>query len=351
MKQKSRSILCLSLAVLLIAALLCGCGAKSANRDSAAVNGGAMTASSSMNFAPSAPTEAESYYYASDDAYYDMAASDYDYYEKADGGSAMLSGSGSGSGEPAKAETFDKIIYSGNARVETVDFDNVLERIYGMVDAYGGFLEGSYITGKDYYSSYYDRPNYRNASFTIRVPREAFRSFTGSLEELGNLTYTSYEAQNISTSYYDTQSRLKTYRTEEERLLEMLNKADTVEDMLNIEDRLAMVRYNIESLTTTLTNWDSKINYSTLYLEVQEVKELTKETPITRTFGEELVQSVKDSLEWLGQAIKDGTIFIVSAIPLLVIPAIVVVIVILAVRSRKRKKKEKISENDVEVDR
>lgn len=347
MKQKTRSILCLSLSVLLVAALLCGCGAKSESRDSAAVSGGSMTASSNAGYAPAAPTEAESYYYALDDAYYDMAASDYEYYEKADSG-AMLSGSG---GEPAKAETFDKIIYSGNARVETVDFDNVLERIYGMVDGYGGFLESSYITGKDYYSSYYDRASYRNASFTIRVPREAFRSFTGSLEELGNLTYSSYEAQNISTSYYDTQSRLSTYRTEEERLLEMLNKAENVEDMLNIEDRLAMVRYNIESLTTTLTNWDSKINYSTLYLEVQEVKELTKETPITRTFGEDLVQSVKDSLEWLGQAIKDGTIFIVSAIPLLIIPAIVIVVVILIIRSRKRKEKEKITENDVEVDR
>ena len=346
MKQKTRSILCLSLAVLLIAALLCGCGAKSESRDSVA-NGGSMTASSAMNFAPSAPTEAESYYYASDDAYYDMAAGDYDYYEKTDGG-AMLSG---GSGEQPKAETYDKIIYSGNARVETVDFDNVLERIYGMVDGYGGFLESSYITGKDYYSSYYDRASYRNASFTIRVPREAFRSFTGSLEELGNLTYSSYEAQNISTSYYDTQSRLSTYRTEEERLLEMLNKAENVEDMLNIEDRLAMVRYNIESLTTTLTNWDSKINYSTLYLEVQEVKELTKETPITRTFGEDLVQGVKDSLEWLGEAIKNSIIFIASAIPVLIIPAVIVVVVILCIRARKRKKMEKVSENDVEVDR
>lgn len=348
MKQKFRSVLCLSLTVLLIAALLCGCGSKSAGRDSAAMNGGAV-ASSTAGYAPAAPSEAESYYYASDDAYYDMAASDYDYYEKTDSGNAMLSGSGNG--ETAKADTYDKIIYSGNARVETVDFDNVLERIYGMVDGYGGFLESSYITGKDYYSSYYDRASYRNASFTIRVPREAFRSFTGSLEELGNLTYTSYEAQNISTSYYDTQSRLSTYRTEEERLLDMLNKAENVEDMLNIEDRLAMVRYNIESLTTTLTNWDSKINYSTLYLEVQEVKELTKETPITRTFGEDIVQGVKDSLEWLGEAIKNSIIFVASAIPVLIIPAVIVVVVILCIRARKRKKMEKVSENDVEVDR
>ena len=84
---------------------------------------------------------------------------------------------------------------------------------------------------------------------------------------------------------------------------------------------------------------------------MQEVKELTKETPITRTFGEDLVQGVKDSIEWLGEAIKNSIIFIASAIPVLIIPAIIVVVVILCIRARKRKKMEKVSENDVEVDR
>ena len=349
MKTKLRSILSLSLGTLLILSLLCGCGSKAASTEassSVAVN------NSSYGYTGSAEPD----YFYTDDAYYDEAyyekpSENYDYYAKEEGG-AMLSGGGAGE---QKAESFDKIIYSGNARVETVEFDSVLERVYAMVDSYGGFLEKSYVSGRDYYSSYYDRGGYRNASFTIRVPREAFQSFTGALEDLGSLTYSSYEAQNISTSYYDTQSREKTYRTEESRLLEMLDKADTVEDMLNIEDRLAMVRYNIESLTTTLNNWDSKISYSTVYLDVQEVRELTKETPITRTFGEELVQSVKESVEWLWQALQDGTIFVISAIPLLIIPAIIVVVIVLVIRSRKRKKAAKKAaaqqESGTEVDR
>lgn len=348
MKTKLRNALCILFSVLLVAALFCGCGAKSASADTAIRATGSMTAmnsSAKTDYAMEMPAMEADYaydsgYYAEPEAYYD----DYSYASQT--GGAMLSG---GKNAAAPAETFDKIIYSGNARIESVEFDAVLEDIYALIDSVGGFLESSYVTGKDYYTSYYGGTAYRNASFTVRIPRDAFRSFTGALESLGNLTYTSYQAQNITSSYFDTESRLETYRTEEKRLLEMLNKAENVEDMLNIEDRLASVRYNIESLTSTLTNWDSKINYSTLYLEVQEVKELTKETPITRTFGEDLVQGVKDSCAWLVRALKDSAIFLVSAIPVLIIPAIVAVVVILAIRSAKRKKRAKISETKAEI--
>ena len=133
----------------------------------------------------------------------------------------------------------------------------------------------------------------------------------------------------------------------------MLNKAEYVEDMLNIEDRLSNVRYQIESLVTALTNWDSKVNYSTLSLDVQEVKELTIEKPIARTFGEDLRDGIQTSFEWLGQAGKDVLLFVASALPLLVIPAVLIVIIALVIRHNRRKKRKNPAlqqTNDVKVD-
>ena len=173
------------------------------------------------------------------------------------------------------------------------------------------------------------------------------------LDALGSVTYSSINAENISTAYRDTESRLNAYRVEESRLLEMLKQAEYVEDMLNIEDRLSNVRYQIESLTTTLTNWDSKVNYSALSLSIQEVKELTVEKPIARTFGEDLREGIQSSLDWLAQAGKDIVLFIVSALPLLVIPAVLVVVIVLLIRSSQRKKRKKAAlhqTNDVKVD-
>ena len=337
-KKRTFSWIALCLSILLLAGLTAGCGGRSNSSETA--SGGSMAKAA-------APVEAPAAFDISDEAYWDGG----EYYGGAaqaapapDYGEAILPGE-SGT---APAETFDKIIYSGSANVETIRFDETLEQVYALIAEYGGFLESSYVSGKDYYSTYYSRPSYRSASFTIRVPREKFQSFTGALEALGNLTNSSVQAQNITSSYFDTQSRLNTYRTEEERLLDMLKKAETVEDMLNIEDRLASVRYNIESLTTTLTNWDSKVNYSTVDLYISEVKELTPETPITRTFGEELSQRFRDSWEGLVRGVKNFVLFLLGASPILIPVLAVIVVIILIIRSKIRKKREKKA---VEVDR
>ena len=330
MNKKTRNLLSLVLALLMLSFLLAGCGG---GMKSASVETGGSAASGYGKAA--APVMADAA--AGGGAYFDG-----DYAYTAEDAEAVMTGGGSAA---ARAETFDKIIYSGSATVETIRFEETIDKVYALIEEYGGFVESSYVTGKDYSTTYYNRPSYRTASFTIRVPREGFQSFTGALETLGNLTRSSVQAKNITSSYYDTQSRLNTYRTEEERLLDMLSKADTVEDMLNIEDRLANVRYSIESLTTTLTNWDSKINYSTLELSINEVKELTQETPITRTFGQDIAERFRSSCQWLLGAMKTGFLFFISVLPVLLPPAVIAVIVLLIIRAKRRNKRGK---NDVE---
>lgn len=344
--MKKRGIITVLSAVLLLA-FLAGCGSVAAGTRSKTAEVPAMKnaytdAAAGKAYAP----QSEAVSYAENGAWFSEPAEES--FSEYNGGITDTP-----SGENSRADTYDKIIYSGSANVETVRFDETVDQIYEMIDRYQGFLESAYVTGRDYNSQYYDKHNYRNAEFVIRVPRESFTAMRGDLDQLGSVTYSSVEAQNITSAYRDTESRLKAYRVEESRLLDMLDKAEYVEDMLNIEDRLSNVRYQIESLTTTLTNWDSKVNYSTMRLTVQEVKELTVEKPIARTFGDDIREGVQSSLDWLGQAGKDIVIFIVSALPLLVIPAVLAVIIVLVVRAHNRKKRKIAAlhqTNDVKVD-
>ena len=337
MNKTARKTLALALALFALIVLLAGCGGGS---KSGAIAPPFESGAAMKNGMAAAPSMADAA--AGGSAYYE-AYDDYSLeYSSEENHESLVTGNSGANGETtARADAFDKIIYTGSANVETIRFEETIEKVYALIDEYGGFVENSYVTGKDYSTTYYNRPSYRNASFTIRVPRDSFQSFTGALETLGNLTRSSVQAQNITSSYFDTQSRLSTYRTEEERLLDMLSKADTVEDMLNIEDRLASVRYNIESLTTKLTNWDSAINYSTLELNISEVKELTQETPITRTFGQDIVERFRSSCQWLLQAMKSGVLFFISALPVLLIPIIIVVVILLIIRAKRRNKKRK----------
>jgi len=225
----------------------------------------------------------------------------------------------------------EKIIYSGNAEIETQDFDACCESIRRLIDECGGFLESSSVHGEDHYLN-----GCRYAEYVIRLPREDFERVTEELSSLGNVLYCNVNAQNISAQYRDTESRLSTYRTEEERLLAMLAKCETVEDMLNIEDRLADVRYNIESLTTTLRGWDGLVSYSTLTLSVSEVKEYTPEPE--EGYWQNIGRRFVNTLKGVGEAVAEAFAFVIAALPVIVILGGIAVGVVAIVRRGKKRR-------------
>ena len=236
----------------------------------------------------------------------------------------------------------EKIIYSCYAEIETLTFEESCREITKLIARYGGFLEQSTVSGHNY--NYEGR---RNAEYVIRIPRESFEEVTGSLSNIGNVPYCSVSAENITSQYRDTESRLATYQVEEERLLSMLEKAETVADMLEIESRLSEVRYNIESLTTTILGWDSLVNYSTLTIYLQEVIEYTAEPELTywQRIGKGFMRTLRD----VGEFFKDlFRVFIVS-LPVLVLLAVGAVIVIAAVRGfKKRRAAKRPRKHDIE---
>lgn len=318
-----KKITALLLALLTLLSL-CACGAKSASP------------------ADLAPMAEEAYFeesgltYAEDSAA-GFAVNGYSYDEPAEAPAPEAQPSNS-SGETASFDD-EKIIYSGSAFIETRDFDATCEGIRQMIAYWGGFLESSSVRGSNYYTD-----GHRSADYTIRIPRSAFSYVTENLSALGNVTSCTVSAENIGGQYHDTESRLSTYRVEEERLLAMLAKCETVEDMLNIEDRLADVRYNIESLTTTLNSWDSLVNYSTLTLSVTEVREYTPEPEpgYWRSIGLRFVNTLKG----VGNFFAELLAFIIAALPVLVLLGLVALAVVYIVKACKKRRAKKKGEKE-----
>ena len=97
----------------------------------------------------------------------------------------------------------------------------------------------------------------------------------------------------------------------------MMEKAETVSDVIAIEEKLTELRYQIESLQSALKNWDRQVSYSTIELEVMEVSEYTPEPQ--QSYGQELWQALTGALRNLGQFFKDLLVFLVSAIPTILV--------------------------------
>ena len=140
-----------------------------------------------------------------------------------------------------------------------------------MVQECGGYFQNASVEG----GSLRNQSASRWGNYTIRLPQEQFDIFLGRTGELGYVTSQSESSENVSQQYYDTQARLKAQRTKQERLLSLLEKADSMETIVALEDALSEVEYEIESLSTSLNEYDSLISYSTIELTLDEVKTIT----------------------------------------------------------------------------
>lgn len=289
----------------------------------------ALCACGSADTASSAP--AASYDMAYTEAAYPAEAEEY-------GGFAVTGGTQLESGSGAAPEgSPEKLIYSASATVETTEFDGTIEKLSALVEQYGGFVESSSVNGSNYYTQSRGYSSTRYASYVIRVPSEKFSALMGSLSTLGNVPYSHTYTENITAQYYDTDARLTAYQTQEARLLEMMEAAKTVEDLIAIEEKLTELRYQIESLQSTLKNWDRQVAYSTLDLEVQEVVEYTPESRMS--YGQELALALCSGLKRTGEFFKDLLLAIVGALPALVILAVVLAILIPVWKKRRKARK------------
>ena len=238
----------------------------------------------------------------------------------------------------------EKIIYTAYAYIEAVDFDVSIARIDELLVQNGAFVENSTVGGRNYAQSYYGYQTYRSATFTIRIPKDRFDAVTKNLSIFGNVISLSTNADNITAQFMDTESRLKSYKIQEERLLAMLEKSETVADMISIEARLAEVRYSIESLTSTLRNWQNQVDYSTLTLTINEVEKFTEIVPIQRTYWQQVGDGLQSKTKAVGEFFKNFAKWIIVNLPVFIVLAVIIVIIVLIVRRNIRKGKLKRSQ-------
>lgn len=266
-------------------------------------------------------------------------------YPSTEGADLGVSSNPSDSKEAETQTNSDKIIYNGSADIETLDFEQTLADIERLVSKAGAYIESSSIHDNDFYTTQHGGTTYRSAYYELRIPVEKFDGVMNGLSSLGNVPYSSVDAENITDQYTDTEARLNSYEAEEARLLELLSKAATVEEILQIESHLSDLRYKIENLTSQIKNWDSRINYSSLTLNVSEVSLYTQDTPATMSYGKQLSTALISSAKSVWRFLKNLLKFIVAALPVLLVIAVIAVPVFFIVRRVIRKKKsEKTAE-------
>ena len=222
-----------------------------------------------------------------------------------------------------------KLIRTVDIEAETSDLDAILADLDAQLAALGGYVQNKSVqNGRG--------SSYRYATLTLRIPADKLDSFVGHVENATNILSSNEEAEDVTLKYSATESRIKTLETEETRLLELLAQAQNLNDLLILESKLADVREELEVVKSQLKLYDSLIDYGTVHLTITEVKEYTvvEENP---TAWERISSGFVKSLQGVWKILTELFIFLIVALPYLVIPAGILILV-LVLRRRKQKK-------------
>lgn len=144
--------------------------------------------------------------------------------------------------ETAPTAVSDKMAHFYEYSKQTTDFSADVAKLEKLIADSGSYIETS---NRSKWSG-----ELQSAYYKIRIPDKGNDSqkTLDELREIGETTDERVWTENYSAAYTDNESRIKALETEESALLELLGKSDKLEDMLKIQERLATIRSERETL-------------------------------------------------------------------------------------------------------
>jgi len=126
----------------------------------------------------------------------------------------------------------------------------------------------------------------KGLSAVLRIPDGNLTSSLTELRKLGQPKEESQNSADVTGQYVDLVARLSNARSTEQRLLTLLrDRTGNLKDVVAAEGEIARVRESIERMEAERKNFDNKVQYATIQVELSEEyhAQLQQTLPNSRT--------------------------------------------------------------------
>lgn len=236
-----------------------------------------------------------------------------------------------------------KIIKNGNVSLKVTDVQNRINEITALAEQGGGYVESSYVDNivQPNMDAAEDSKIQREtttmiANMTIKVPAEKFASSFQTIIGMGKLVNQNINSNDVTIQYRDIEARVANLKVQEKHLQEIMTKATTVEDTLKVEVELNRVRTEIDIMTGNLKNWDQLVEYSTIYINMTEVKEAELEKVDVPGVWQNAKQGFINTINNIQKGLEKLFVFLVSAIPYILILGVGTLLAVLWIKKRNK---------------
>jgi hypothetical protein len=205
-----------------------------------------------------------------------------------------------------------RLIRTAQLSLDVQNLDSSLDEIMSITRAAGGFVSQSSISGAD---------ESRRAYLTIRVPSLKLEQVLNDIEATGKRTYRETGSQDVTLQYVDLDARIRNAERQEERLLSILEKAETIEELLLLEQELARVRGNLESMTAEFRYLSDRVDFASLSVSLRETP--TASPTITgsglKGVWQRGIAGLVNTINAMVTSLGNFMVFILSAFPYLLL--------------------------------
>lgn len=239
-----------------------------------------------------------------------------------------------------------KIVVNKTLRIETKDVEKAVEQLRALASREEGEIESLQISTAD------DQPIYieplpgdatmrdrgsdtLRAYVTVRVPAERYDAFVTEASKLGRVLFHAENAQDVTQQHIDMSARLESLKVEQSRLRQLFARADTVRDLLAIEQELARVQGEIESLQGQFDFLNRQVAMATVTFE------LTEPEPIGSPTGTDwgVREAFNDSIRAFVGTVNGLIVLLGPVVALLLLVGLPVWLVTMLILKRIRKRK------------
>lgn len=313
--KRTKRIMVVFLALVLTAGIMAGCSAKKTDTATATAPGSASMADVNTVYSGKADRNASAYQEA------EGYSNEYKAAQYAADGIIGTGFSGSYDSTVSNAAldilAQRKVIRNANLSVEVDDFYASYGALQTMIKGIGYVSESN--IHRDYYTYDGERKARITGEITIRVAARHFDDILTDIKGLGEVIDDRIYSTDVTDQYFDTEGRLKVLKIEYEFLEEYMKSLKTPEDIFKTRMRMTELQSEIEKLTGTLNKWDDLVELSTIYVKITEKYPDSMYEKKEYTYWDRVANAFKESVAGVVEALGNLLIFIIQAIPTLVV--------------------------------
>jgi hypothetical protein len=208
----------------------------------------------------------------------------------------------SGSGTSA-IET--KIIRTASLTIEVKDVPGSVEVLKNLATRNGGYISSTNIQN-----------NYNNrltGSVILRVPAAEFENTLTGVKAIGTVKSVSTQGQDVTEEYVDLQAQKTSYQNQLAQYNEIMKKAVKVDDVIIVQQQIDRVQTELNRLEGRLKYLDSRIDLSTITVNLQEPEPVGGET------GHNFVSTINEGISGFFGMIDVVIIILFTLLPLIII--------------------------------